>query len=83
MPNTILISRGILYCIPYVHVHLITRYGSTLYIGIAMVFVFSPYIRKFSSYFHFQVIVTFNDFIALNVWKLNCIQNISVKKHQM
>ena len=42
----------------------ITRYGSTLYIGIAMVFVFSPYIRKFSSYFHFQVI---NDFIALNV----------------
>ena len=42
----------------------ITRYGSTLYIGIAMVFVFSPYIRKFSSYFHFQVIV---DFIALNV----------------
>ena len=45
----------------------ITRYGSTLYIGIAMVFVFSPYIRKFSSYFHFQVIVTFNDFIALNV----------------
>ena len=46
---------------------IITRYGSTLYIGIAMVFVFSPYIRKFSSYFHFQVIVTFNDFIALNV----------------
>ena len=27
---------------------------STLYIGIAMVFVFSPYIRKFSSYFQFQ-----------------------------
>ena len=42
----------------------ITRYGSTLYIGIAMVFVFSPYIRKFSSYFHFQVILTF---IVLNV----------------
>ena len=45
----------------------ITRYGSTLYIGIAMVFVFSPYIIKFSSYFHFRVILTFNDFIALNV----------------
>ena len=45
----------------------ITRYGSTLYIGIAMVFVFSPYIRKLSSYFHFQGILTFNDFIALNV----------------
>ena len=45
----------------------ITRYGSTLYIGIAMVFVFSPYIRKFSSFFHFQVILTFNDFIGLNV----------------
>ena len=29
----------------------ITQYGSTVYIGIAMVFVFSPYIRKFSSYF--------------------------------
>ena len=40
---------------------------ATLYIGIAMVFVFSQYIRKFSSYFHFQVILTFNDFIALNV----------------
>ena len=46
---------------------LITRYGSTLYIGIAMVFVFSPYIRKFSSYFHFQVILSLNDFIALSV----------------
>ena len=30
----------------------ITRYGSTLYIGIAKVFVVSSYIRKF---FHFQV----------------------------
>ena len=46
---------------------IITSYGSTLYIGIAMVFVFTPYIRKFSSYFHFQL--NFYDFIALNVLK--------------
>ena len=39
----------------------ITRYSSTLYIGIAMIIVFPPYIRKFSSYFHFQVILTFNE----------------------
>ena len=32
--------------------YIITQYGSIVYIGIAMVFVFSPYIRKFSSYFH-------------------------------
>ena len=37
----------------------ITQYGSTVYIGIAMVFVFSPYIRKIqfllsvSSHFNF------------------------------
>ena len=37
----------------------ITGYGSTLYIGMTWYFVFSPYIRKFSSYFHFQVILTF------------------------
>ena len=43
------------------HQQCITRYGSTLYIGIAMVFVFSPHIRKFSSYFHFRA---FNDFIV-------------------
>ena len=35
---------------------------ATLYIGIAMVFfVFSPYIRKFSSYFHLQVITEFTE----------------------
>ena len=39
----------------------ITQYGSTVYIGIAMVFVFPPYIRKFSSCFQFQVKLTFND----------------------
>ena len=49
-----------------VYIHVITRYGSTLYIGIAMGFVFSPYIKKFSSCFHFQVISTFNDFISEN-----------------
>ena len=35
----------------------ITRYGSTLCIGIAMIFVFSPYIGILSYYFHFQVIL--------------------------
>ena len=37
---------------------------ATLYIGIAMAFVFSPYIRKFSSYFHLQVI---NEFMEPNM----------------
>ena len=37
---------------------LVTQYGSTVYIGIAMVFLFSPYIRKFSSYFQFQLLMT-------------------------
>ena len=33
--------------IRYIHVYTcITQYGSTVYIGIAMVFVFSPYIRE-------------------------------------
>ena len=59
----------------------ITGYGSTLYIGIAMVFVFSPYIRKFSSYFQFQVISTFYDFTAQNMSKLSCVPNISAKYH--
>ena len=45
----------------------ITGYGSTLYIGIAMVFVFPPYIRKLTSCFHFQVILTFNNFMAFNM----------------
>ena len=40
---------------------IITGYGRTLYIRIAMVFVFSPYIRKFSSYFQFS---TSDDFTA-------------------
>ena len=42
----------------------ITQYGSIVYIGIAMVFVFSPYIRKFSSYCLFQVNLTSDDFTA-------------------
>ena len=46
---------------------IITGYGSTLYIGIAMVFVFSPYIRKFTSCFQFQVNLTFNDLTAQNM----------------
>ena len=61
-----------LLCLVYVHVHAvtlntptcITGYGSTLYIGIAMVFVFSPYIWKFTSCFQFQVNLTFNDLTA-------------------
>ena len=43
---------------------IITQYSSTVYIGIAMVFVFSPYIRKFSSCFQFQVNSTSDDFTA-------------------
>ena len=42
----------------------ITGYGSTLYIGIALVFVFPPYIRKFTSFIQFQVNLTFNGFRA-------------------
>ena len=54
----------------------ITGYGSTLYIRIAMVFVFSPYIRKFTSCFQFQVNLTFNDFTAQNMSP-----NISLNYH--
>ena len=36
----------------------ITQYSSTVCIGIAMVFVFSPYIRKFSSCFLFRLLIT-------------------------
>ena len=60
---------------------LVIQYGSTVYIGIAMVFVFSPYIRKFSSYFHFQVNLTFNDFTAQNMSKVICVPNISLNYH--
>ena len=59
----------------------ITGYGSTLYIGIAMVFVFSPYILKYSSYFQFQVSSTFNDFTAQHMSKLSCVPNLSLKDH--
>ena len=59
----------------------ITRYGSTLYIGIAMVFVFSPYIWKFTFCFQFQVNLTFNDFIAQNMSKVICVPNISLNYH--
>ena len=56
----------------------ITGYGSTLYIGIAMVFVFSPYIWKFTSCFQFQVNLTFNDLTAQNMSKVICVPNISL-----
>ena len=59
----------------------ITGYGSTLYIGIAMVFVFSPYIWKFTFCFQFQVNLTFNDFIAQNMSKVICVPNISLNYH--
>ena len=38
----------IVYSLYMLHVHgvYITQYGSTVYIGIAMVFVFPPYIRE-------------------------------------
>ena len=52
----------------------ITGYGSTLYIGIAMVFV------------HFEIqfllsISTFNDFTAQHMSKLSCVPNFSLKDH--
>ena len=59
----------------------ITGYGSTLYIGIAMVFVFSPYIWKFTSCFQFQVNLTFNDLTAQNMSKVICVPNISLNYH--
>ena len=59
----------------------ITGYGSTLYIGIAMVFVFSPYIWKFTSCFQFQVNLTFNDFTVQNLSKVICVPNISLNYH--
>ena len=60
---------------------IITGYGSTLYIGIAMVFVFSPYIWKFTSCFQFQVNLTFNDLTAQNMSKVICVPNISLNYH--
>ena len=60
---------------------IITGYGSTLYIGIAMVFVFSPYIWKFTFCFQFQVNLTFNDFIAQNMSKVIGVPNISLNYH--
>ena len=59
----------------------ITGYGSTLYIGIAMVFVFSPYIRKLTSCFQFQVNFTFNDFTAQIMLKIICVPNITLNYH--
>ena len=38
----------------------ITQNGSAVYIGIAMVFVFLPYMKKLGFCFHFQVNVTSN-----------------------
>ena len=72
-------------CILYIHVlyvagH-ITGYGNTLYIGIAMVFVFSPYMWKFTPCFQFQVNLTLNDFTAQNMSKVICIPNISLNYH--
>ena len=43
----------------------ITGYGSTLYIDGSL---YSPHtLGKLSSYFHFQVNLTFNNFMALNM----------------
>ena len=59
----------------------ITGYGSTLYIGIAMVFVFSPYIRKLASCFQFQVNFIFYDFTAQIMLKIICVPNITLNYH--
>ena len=60
--RTLMVHRGILHvCVQKKkYTYNITGYGSTPYIGIAMVFVFSPYILKYSSYFQFQASLTFN-----------------------
>ena len=75
--STVLCSdtHGIMWCTT------ITGYGSTLYIGIAMVLVFSPYIWKFTSCFQFQVNLTFNDLTAQNMSKVICVPNISLNYH--
>ena len=57
----------------------ITGYDSTLYIGIAMVFVISPYIRKFTFCFKFQVNLTFNDFTAQTMSKVVCVAIYFIK----
>ena len=46
-----------------------------------MVFVFSPYIWKFTSCFQFQVNLTFNDLTAQNMSKVICVPNISLNYH--
>ena len=51
------------------------------YIGIAMVFVFSPYIWKFTSWFQFKVNLTFNDLTAQNMSEVICVPNISLNYH--
>ena len=54
----------------------ITGYGR-----IAMVFVFSPYIRKLTSCFQFQVNFTFNDFTAQIMLKIICVPNFTLNYH--
>ena len=54
----------------------ITYYGSTMYIGIAMVFVFSPYIGIFSSCFQFRLLMTLQHRPCQNK---NCVCNTSLK----
>ena len=43
-----------------------------------MVFVFSPYIWKFTSCFQFQVNLTFNDFTAQNMSKVICVPHFFI-----
>ena len=79
------LSHYYMYAYGWLHVGVlfvyITGYGSTLYIGIAIVFVFSPYIWKFTSCFQFQVNLTFNDLTAQNMSKVICAPNISLNYH--
>ena len=53
----------------------ISQYGSTVYIGIAMVFVFFPYIRKFSFCLHFHINTRISNESALQ--SINHVPNIS------
>ena len=57
-------------------------FHSLVIIGIAMVFVFSPYIIVLT--FNFKPIATtLNDFRAQNLYKLKCVSNMSLNYHYL
>ena len=58
-----------------------SRANHEMYIGIAMFFVFFPYIRKLTSCFQFQVNFTSNDFTAQIMLKIISVPNITLNYH--